>query len=97
MRVKTIQELDRVGSFEAAGKELRLQNPYDIKSDLLLARMMAGVNEVTKHATVVLRRDPKFEVRGSKFRKPRTSDLEPLPVLLVPPVSRGCSAEMIFF
>ena len=26
------------------------------------------------------RRDPKFEVLGSKFRKPRTSDLEPSPV-----------------
>ena len=24
--------------------------------------------------------DPKFEVLGSKFRKPRTSDLEPSPV-----------------
>jgi len=26
-------------------------------------------------------RDPKFEVQGSTFRKPRTSDLEPTPVL----------------
>ncbi len=25
-------------------------------------------------------RGSKFEVRGSKFRKPRTSDIEPLPV-----------------
>ena len=33
------------------------------------------------------RRDPKFEVRGSKFRKPRTSDLEPSPVSPFPPVS----------
>lgn len=32
------------------------------------------------------RRDPKFDVRDSKFRKPRTSDLEPS---LVPPISRG--------
>ena len=37
---KTIQELDRVSSFEAIGKELRLQNLYDIKSDLFLARMI---------------------------------------------------------
>ena len=29
------------------------------------------------------RRDPKFDVRGSKFRKLRTSDLEPSPVPLV--------------
>ena len=55
---KTIQDLDRVNSFEAIGKELRLQNLYDIKSDLFLARLMVGVNEVTKNATVVLRRDP---------------------------------------
>ena len=31
-------------------------------------------------------RDPKFDVRGSKSRKPRISDLEPS---LLPPVSRG--------
>src|SRR6267378_6876361 len=29
------------------------------------------------------RRDPKFEVLGSKFRNPRTSDREPSPVSLV--------------
>ncbi|MDH4187450.1 MAG: type II secretion system minor pseudopilin GspK, partial [Nitrospira sp.] len=55
---RTIQDLDRVSSFEAIGKELRLQNIYDIKSDLFLARMTVGVHEVIKHATVVLRRDP---------------------------------------
>ena len=32
------------------------------------------------------RRDPKFDVRGSKFREVRTSNLEPS---LVPPVSCG--------
>src|SRR5438552_2135605 len=38
------------------------------------------------------RRDPKFEVQGSKFRKPRTSDLEPLSISPVPQVSRvSCS------
>jgi len=55
---KTIQELDRVSSFAEVGKELRLKNLYDIKSDLFLARMIVGVNEVTRNATVVLRRDP---------------------------------------
>ncbi len=55
---KTIQDLDRVSSFEAVGKELRLQNLYDIKSDLFLARMIVTINEVTRNATVVLRRDP---------------------------------------
>ena len=54
---KTIQELDRVSSFEAIGKELRLQNLYDIKSDLFSTRMIVGVNEVTRNATVVLQRD----------------------------------------
>ena len=33
------------------------------------------------------RRDAKFEVLGSKFRKPRTSDLEPSPVPLFLQVS----------
>jgi hypothetical protein len=35
------------------------------------------------------RRDPKFEVLGSKFRKPRTSDLESSPVSPFPLVSLG--------
>jgi general secretion pathway protein K len=39
---KTIQELDRVSSFEDIGKKLRQQNLYDIKSDLFLARMYDG-------------------------------------------------------
>jgi len=55
---KTIQELDRVSSFEDIGKELRQRNLYDIKSDLFLARMMVRVNEVIRNATVVLQRDP---------------------------------------
>ncbi|MDP1948072.1 MAG: type II secretion system minor pseudopilin GspK [Nitrospirota bacterium] len=54
---KTIQDLDRVSSFEAVGKELRLQNLYDIKSDLFLARMVVSVNEVTRNGTVVLQRN----------------------------------------
>ena len=54
---KTIQDLDRVSSFEAVGKELRLQNLYDIKSDLFLARMIVSVNEVTRNGTVVLQRN----------------------------------------
>ena len=37
-------------------------------------------------------RDPKFEVRGSKFRIPRTSDPEPSSVSLFSPVSRGDSS-----
>jgi len=55
---RTIQELDRVGSFEAVGKELRLQNAYDIKSDIFSARMTLTINDVVKQALVTLRRDP---------------------------------------
>lgn len=55
---KTIQELDRVSSFEDIGKALRAQNLYDIKSDLFLARMMVRVNEVARNVIVVLQRDP---------------------------------------
>jgi len=54
---KSIQDLDRVSSFEDIGKKLRQQNLYDIKSDLFLARMTAKVNEVTRNAIVVLQRD----------------------------------------
>ncbi|MCE9536386.1 MAG: type II secretion system minor pseudopilin GspK [Nitrospirae bacterium] len=54
---KTVQDLDRVSSFEAVGKELRLQNLYDIKSDLFLARLVVSVNEVTRNGTVVLQRN----------------------------------------
>ena len=43
------------------------------------------------------RRDPKFEDRGSKFRKPRTSDLEPSPDSLVPLVSRGYPARVLLY
>ena len=52
---KTIGDLDRVSSFEDIGKALR--NVYDVKSDLFLARMIVTVNEVTRNATVVLKRD----------------------------------------
>jgi general secretion pathway protein K len=55
---KTIQDLDRVSSFEEIGKALRLQNLYDIRSDLFLARMVVKINEVTRNAIVVLQRDP---------------------------------------
>ena len=45
------------------------------------------------------RRDTKFEVLGSKFRKPRTSDLEPSAVPLVSHVgckaSQGYSTELV--
>jgi general secretion pathway protein K len=55
---KDIQELDRVSSFDEIGKELRQKDPYDIKSDLFSARMTIKVNEVTRNAIAVLKRDP---------------------------------------
>ncbi|HEX9154366.1 MAG TPA: type II secretion system minor pseudopilin GspK [Nitrospira sp.] len=54
---KTIQELDRVGSFAEVGKELRLLNIYDVKSNMFSARMSLTVNETTKSGAVVLQRD----------------------------------------
>jgi general secretion pathway protein K len=54
---KTIQDLDRVGSFEPIGKELRLQNVYDVKSDMFSARMVLTLNDITKNGTVVIQRN----------------------------------------
>jgi general secretion pathway protein K len=49
-------DLDRVSSFADIGKTIR--QLYDIKSDLFLARMTVRVNEMTRNATVILKRDP---------------------------------------
>ena len=54
----SVDDIDRISSFEQIGKELRQANVYDIKSNLFLARMTVRVNEVTRNATVVLQRDP---------------------------------------
>jgi general secretion pathway protein K len=54
---KTIQDLDRVGSFVEIGKELRLLNVYDVKSNMFSAQMSLTVNETTKSGAVVLQRD----------------------------------------
>lgn len=54
---KTIQDLDRVGSFAEIGKELRLLNIYDVKSNMFSARMSLTVNETTKSGAIVLQRD----------------------------------------
>lgn len=54
---KTIQDLDRVSSFEPIAKELRLQNLYDVKSDMFSARMVLTVNDTTKTGTVVIQRN----------------------------------------
>src|SRR4029078_2309582 len=52
---KTKVDLDRVGSFQEIGMQIRTQ--YDVKSDFFSARMTVTVNEVTRNATVVLQRD----------------------------------------
>jgi general secretion pathway protein K len=59
---KTVQELDRVGSFAEIAKELRLLSVYDVKSNLFSARMSLTVNATTKSGAVVLQRD---EATGS--------------------------------
>ncbi|THJ24473.1 MAG: general secretion pathway protein GspK [Nitrospira sp. CG24E] len=53
---KTKVDLDRVNSFQEIGQQIRPL--YDVKSDFFLARLTVSVNEVTRNATVVLRRDP---------------------------------------
>ncbi|NOT23472.1 MAG: type II secretion system minor pseudopilin GspK [Nitrospiraceae bacterium] len=52
---KTKVDLDRVNSFQEIGQQIR--SLYDVKSDFFLARLTVSVNEVTRNATVVLRRD----------------------------------------
>ena len=52
---KTKVDLDRVGSFQEIGMQIRTQ--YDVKSDFFSARMTVTVNEVIRNATVVLQRD----------------------------------------
>jgi general secretion pathway protein K len=52
---KTKVDLDRVGSFQQIGQAMR--NDYEIRSDYFLARLMITVNETTKSAVAVLRRD----------------------------------------
>jgi general secretion pathway protein K len=54
---KTPVDTDRVSSFDTIGKQLRATNVYDVKSDFFMARLTVTVNEVTRNATVVLRRD----------------------------------------
>jgi general secretion pathway protein K len=54
---KTMQDLDRVGSFAEIAKELRLLSIYDVKSNMFSAKMTLTVSETTKSGTVVLQRD----------------------------------------
>ena len=54
---KTTADLGRVSSFEDIANKLRTMGVYDIKSNLFLARMTVKVNEMTKNANVVLKRD----------------------------------------
>jgi general secretion pathway protein K len=54
---KTVQDLDRVGSFAEIAKELRLLSVYDVKTNIFSANMTLTVNETTKSGVVVLQRD----------------------------------------
>jgi general secretion pathway protein K len=56
---KTKVDLDRIGSFQAIGAKLRASpDAYDVKSDYFSARLSITVNESTKTAFAVLKRDP---------------------------------------
>lgn len=52
---KTKVELDRVASFQEIGRTLR--SDYDIKSDYFSARLAVTVNETTRTALAILKRD----------------------------------------
>lgn len=53
---KTKVDLDRIGSFQEIGQTMR--NNYDVKSDFFSARLTITVNETTKSAFAILKRDP---------------------------------------
>ena len=56
---KKREDLDRIGSFQEIGAQLRAsQSGYDVKSDYFSTRLSITVNDVTKTAWAVLRRDP---------------------------------------
>lgn len=52
---KTKVELDRVGSFQEIGRTLR--SDYDVKSDYFSARLAVTINETTRTALAILKRD----------------------------------------
>ncbi len=54
---KTMQDLDKVSSFEPIAKELRLTQAYDIKSQYFGIRGTVRVNETVRAAQAVVRRD----------------------------------------
>ena len=54
---KTMQDLDRVSSFEPIAKELRLTQAYDIKSQFFSIRGTVRVNEAVKSVLGVVKRD----------------------------------------
>ncbi len=53
---KTKVDLDRIGSFQEIGQTMR--NDYDVKSDYFSARLSITINETTKAALSILKRDP---------------------------------------
>ena len=55
---KKKEELDRIGSFQEIGQSLRASpNGYDVKTEYFSARLAITINESTKTAFAVLRRD----------------------------------------
>jgi general secretion pathway protein K len=64
---KTVQELDRVGSFAEIAKELRLLSVYDVKTNMFSANMTLTVNETTKSGMVVLQRDEATGISAVRY------------------------------
>jgi len=54
---KKTADLDRIGNFEEIGKTLRAATAYDVKSDYFSARLSLTINETTKSAFAILKRD----------------------------------------
>ena len=75
---------------EPGGLRLKRRLRCGLGGRLLEWQAWTSSREEREKRDVRERRDPKFDVRGSKFRKPRTSDLEPS---LAPSVSRGAHPD----
>jgi general secretion pathway protein K len=56
---RTVQEPDRIGSFEPLAKELRLSDGYQVKTDHFSVRMKVAAGGLVRAAQAVLRRSGK--------------------------------------
>lgn len=54
---KKATDLNRIGNFEEIGQTLRAATAYDVKTDYFSARLSLTINETTKAAFAILKRD----------------------------------------